>query len=394
MPGGRFTNAELAEIRSLSSRKAASKFSISFATWTKIKRDPNWIPTAYVRDDRANLELGRRVLENVKATPHINTSVRSKLLKIRTETIQKILAEHGLTKLNARLQFAGYKVDVLRPLQVARQRRVVATRPGSLTHIDYKAFGFLRGLGKQKGIRVGGYCCIDSLTGFATVLLTDHPNGSDACAALEKYRSASPFGVEGIVFSDNSPTDFLSDLFIDFVAKNGLFQRTTRYNSPWSNGKVEALNKTLKYQCFPAIAAANCTQWAEVEQLVDTWMEFYNKTRAHTGHVNKGLPPLIWYELWENTPGNHLEKLTQLGVLPVDKGWALSMMGNGQGSAEEQPWGPGEGNGRRGRKDRRLPYAFILTRDRKVEYTPGWEQPKLANPKPSSGQKTSFILAK
>jgi len=376
----------------MSSREAAKTYSIGFSTWQRIKTETNFVPATHRRSDRDVTRMAATILEHVKAVPHINTAARAKILAFRTEDVQKVLAEHGLSKLDARLRDAGYQVDVLRPLQVARQRRIVATGPGTITHVDYKAFGFLRGVAPRKGIRVGGYVCVDSLTGFATVLLTDRTNPEDATAAVEKHRRNSPFELKGIIFSDNGPTDFLSDHFIEFCAKNGWLQRTTRYNSPWSNGKVEALNKTLKYQCFPAIAAANVTQWIEVVQLVDAWMEFYNTKRSHTGHVNKGLPPKVWYDLWCNTPGTPLEKLTALGVLPVDKGWVLSIMG-GAGNAEVRPVDGGRSNGRPLEKDG-LPYAFVLQRDRSGEFVPRDGSDGTAIQQVRSPSKTSFVLAK
>lgn len=389
----RFDGNQLAEIRRLSYRQANEKFGIGFTTWSRIRRDANFVPKTSRRGDREIAEVMDRVLQSVREVPHINTAARAKSLGLRVEVVQRVLAQAGLSNLNARLQHAGYKVDVLRPLQVARLRRIVASHPGSITHIDYKTFGFLRGIGDQKGIRLGGYVCCDSLTAFATVYLSSTTGGEAAWNAIEKHRKTAPFELRGIIFSDNGPTDFLSDYFIEQVARAGLIQRTTRYNSPWSNGKAEALNKTLKYQCFPAIAAANVTQWDQVEELVDQWLHYYNHVRAHTGHVNRGLPPVAWYNLWKATPGDEVEKLAKLGVLPLDNQWVVSMMGGSHGSAGEQPWGP---NGR-GQPDRvrGLPFAFVL--DRKTPaFIPneGPELPRCVAQKLPEARENAITLAK
>ena len=61
------------------------------------------------------------------------------------------------------------------------------------------------------------------------------------------------------------------DRFIKGVANRGPIQRTIRSAHPWSNGKVEALNRVLKYQCFPAIAG-NIEDWRSACVLAHRWM--------------------------------------------------------------------------------------------------------------------------
>ena len=93
-------------------------------------------------------------------------------------------------------------------------------------------------------------------------------------------------------------------------------------DSSWSNGKVDALNKTLKYQCFPAIAG-NVESWACAENLVKEWMHYYNHIRAHAGHSSKGLPPVPFIELYHKAPGDHLQKLISLGIVKLEAGRCL-----------------------------------------------------------------------
>jgi transposase InsO family protein len=383
------TPTERTEIASLSSRQASRKYGVSYSTWKRIREDPEWSPRG-ARSLDADQAVVDRVLESVRQVPQINTVERAKRLGLRCETTQKILVRHRLSNLNARLSAAGYQVEVLRPLALARQRRILATAPGSLTHIDYKTFGFLRGHDAETGKRVGGYVCVDSLTAYASVHLTERQGASGACEALEKYSTNAPFPMMGIIFSDNGPQDFLSDQFIAWVHSRGLVQRTTRYNSPWSNGKVEALNKTLKYQCFPALAAAGVEHWNEVRNLVDLWMEHYNKQRAHFGHVNKGLPPLVWYDLWKRTPGDHVDKLQALGCLPLDNSWHVAMMGGAQGNGGDRPWGPNAQNGNGSAPTGSLPFAFVLTRTGSYEPPSGDQIPNTLR----AVQKTQLTLAK
>jgi len=102
--------------------------------------------------------------------------------------------------------------------------------------------------------------------------------------------------------------------------------RTIRTSHPWSNGKVEALNRVLKYQCLAAIAG-NISDWHSACDLVERWMHYYNTQRSHSGHANKGLPPIPFYELYRKTEGDHLATLIKLGVAKLDNEWSVRLMG-------------------------------------------------------------------
>ena len=361
MSDERFSEKELAEIRNLSSREAQRRHGVGFRSWQRIRTDQRYCPRR-TTDARAEAERVETILASVAKAPHLNTVDRARRLQISTKIVHRILKDAGLTKLNARLQHAGYKVEVLRPLQVARMRRIVAAYPGALTHIDYKTFGFLRGSTRQAGFRVGGYVVVDTLTAFATLKLARSTGALEAVQALEKHRKNAPFDLEGIIFSDNGK-DFLSDAFVQYCAQMRWFQRTTKVNHPWSNGKVEALNKTLKYQCFPAIQYADLDTLDELERVTDEWMKYYNHRRAHNGHANRGLPPGAFFDLWKRTSGTHVEKLVELGLIKLDDEWSLRMMGDVPGNAGERPGGSKDGDGKPFTKGG-LPFAFIMERNR------------------------------
>lgn len=355
----RFEREQLEAIRRLSFREANREFHIGYRVWSRIKRDPTFQPLRAV-DPRRSDELAQAVLRAVREAPHLSAGRLAAKMGLRVEAVQGVLRAAGLNKLNARLQHAGYQVESCRPLEVARLRRVLAAYPGSLTHQDYKTFGYLRGVYGTAQKRLGGYVDIDSLTGFATVFLCSEPSGENAAAAFEKYCKTSPFKIDGLVLTDNGK-DFLSEAFYEKVCiEHRCFHRTTKVNHPWSNGKVEALNKTLKYNCFPALGFAAEKDWAAVTAAVDAWMNWYNSTRAHTGWVNQGLPPLAFYELWLKTPGPAYDKLVTLGLIRLDGEWTMRMMGAGPGYAGERPGGSRARGQDRSQDD--LPFAFILER--------------------------------
>ena len=326
-------------------RQAALQFGVSYPTWKALREGKGFLPfkgTGFAED------LVGSILESVRTEPHHNTAERARRLGVGSGSLQAFLADRGLSKLNARLRFAGYQVEAVRPLEIARMRRIVASRPGSLTHIDYKTFGFLRGVRGEPSIRLGGFVLIDSLTSYAVVRLAKAPDVFEAVASLHLYIERAPFELRGILLSDNGGA-FLGEHFVNAVRKLGLLHRTIRPSHPWSNGKVEAMNKTLKYQCFAAIAG-NVGTWDQAVVLVDRWMEYYNHTRSHGGHCNKGLPPMAFYNIWKRIEGDDLAKLIGLGIVKMDDDWDVRLLGNSDPAKEGE--------------DGSLPFAFVMDRRR------------------------------
>jgi hypothetical protein len=320
--------------------------------------------------------MAGRLLESVRTLPHLNTSERAKRLGLGAGAAQAFLRDRNLSKLNARLAYAGYQVEVCKPLQVARNRRLVAARPGCLTHVDYKLFGFLRGVHGEPSIRLGGFVLIDSLTSFAAVKLAKAGDQFEAVDAFQYYIERAPFEITGLMLADNART-FLSDHFINAVTKAGILLRTIRPSHPWSNGKVEAMNRTLKYQCFGAIAG-NVTSWDTAALLVDKWMEYYNNIRAHGGTANKGLPPVPFYQLWCKTPGDDMAKLVNLGILKCDADWDVRLMGSHVDAD--------------GRDHQGLPFAFVMEKSELPGLRPALGLPVGGDPAKFHGAPPSNIV--
>jgi hypothetical protein len=324
-------------------REASEKYGVSYPTWRRLREGKGYLP---FRSEGLAEDVAASLLESVRQFPHFNTAERARRLGIGVGSAQDFLRDRGLSEQNARLRFAGYSVEAVRPLEVARSRRIVATRPGSLTHIDFKVFGVLRGVHGEPAVRLGGFVVIDSLTSYSQVMLGKAGDQYEAVDALGYYIERAPFEVTGLVLADNGKV-FLSDHFIKACQNAGLLLRTIRPSHPWSNGKAEAMNKTLKYQCFAAIAG-NVGDWDTAARLVDSWMEYYNKQRSHGGHCNRGLPPEVFYQLWKKTPGDEMEKLLNLGILKSDDQWNVRLLGSHTDA---------DGHEKQG-----LPYAFVMDR--------------------------------
>lgn len=371
-------------IKQLSYREAQKAHRISYKTWKAIK---DGHLDAYIKAGRgrsvtqAVVDL---VLRSVKEQPQVSTVQRARLLNMRTETCQAILKKSGLSRNVNRLQFAGYQVDVVSPLAVARQRRILASAPGRFTALDWKRFGVVRGGPESPQIPICGCVLIDQFSGFAWCFLHASETDEAAKCSLTAYcekAAAAGIVVSGLLLSDNAMC-FTSDLFMREARRLGLLQRTTKYNHPWSNGKVERLNRTLKETAFPAIVAGTVKSLADLQALLDVWLTWYNTARQHEGWINRGLPPVALVEQWRRTKGTQLEKLAAMGLIQQADLPHVRIMG-AQNADKHEGADPLVGKGG-------VPYAFVI--DRGQVFTPLHGNDQLVNCyKP---EKSNVTLAK
>ncbi|KQV08294.1 integrase [Leifsonia sp. Root112D2] len=112
-----------------------------------------------------------------------------------------------------------------------------------------------------------------------------HPDEKGTTAAGVLLRAAEFFASVGIpkierVISDNAFAYRKSAAFKAAVAQLGAQQRFIKPHCPWTNGKIERLNRTL------------ATEWAyrqpftsnqERAAALDPWLNYYNTERIHTG---------------------------------------------------------------------------------------------------------------
>ena len=102
--------------------------------------------------------------------------------------------------------------------------------------------------------------------------------------ARDFYRG---LGVEaGRVMTDNGP-GYRSRLFNEWLAASGIEHRYTRPYSPWQNGKVERMNRTLAQEWQYARAYASEGERAAA---LSPFIDRYNWARPHS--ACGGLPPM------------------------------------------------------------------------------------------------------
>jgi transposase InsO family protein len=167
--------------------------------------------------------------------------------------------------------------------------------PGSLIHVDVKKLGRIpdgggwrmHGRGERPGRKRGqGYdyvhTVIDDHSRLAYAEIHDDEKGATAAGVLERaigFYASLGVKVERVI-SDNAFAYRHSAVFRAVIAAHGIKQKFIKPHCPWTNGKVERLNRTL------------ATEWAYAQPWttntdraagLSAWLDYYNLDRAHLG---------------------------------------------------------------------------------------------------------------
>lgn len=199
-------------------------------------------------------------------------------------TVWKVLRRHGASRL---------RVPVRGP--VSRYER---ERPGELLHVDIKRLGRFFTVGKailgdglHRSRRAGWqylHLAVDdhSRLAYAELLPGEHPGD---CAAFIG-RACTWYQEQGIVvervLSDNG-NGYRSFAWRDACAELGIARRYTRPRRPQTNGKAEALVKTLQREWAYRFAYPTSAHRARA---LSGYMRWYNRHRPHSSLG--GTPPI------------------------------------------------------------------------------------------------------
>lgn len=214
---------------------------------------------------------------------------------VPARTCARIVARSGLPRL----------ADVDRVTGEERRRgpvtpvRYERERPGELVHVDVKKVaripdgGGHRALGRGCGSRRGsGSSClhvaVDDHSRVAYAELLADERGATCAAFMARCLAFfAGLGVAvGRVMTDNGP-GYRSREFNSRLASDGVRHSYTRPYSPWQNGKVERMNRTLAQEWQYARA------WdgeAGRASALPAFLEHYNWERPHS--ACGGLPPM------------------------------------------------------------------------------------------------------
>ena len=220
-------------------------------------------------------------------------------LGIAPSTVGRVIARHQLPRLSDLDTVTGQPVR-RGPMSRLRYER---EHPGELVHLDVKKLGRIPPGG---GWRVNGrdkrperlrgqgfdylHAAIDDHSRLAYAEI--HPDERGTTCAGFLARAAHAFASAGIprierVMTDNAFTYCHSGDFQAVLADLGARHLRIRPHCPWTNGKVERLNRTLLGEwAYARVYRSNDERAA----CLAPFLEHYNTRRRHSALA--GLPPI------------------------------------------------------------------------------------------------------
>lgn len=216
---------------------------------------------------------------------------------VPARTCARIVARNGMPRLADVDRVTGE----LRARGPATRARYERERPGELVHVDVKKVARIPEGG---GWRTRGESALrhpDSGAGVAClhVAVDDYSRVAysellgderkETCAGFVA-RACGFFRGLGVeverIMTDNGP-GYRSRLFNERLESAGIGHKYTRPYSPWQNGKVERMNRTLAQEWQYARAYGSDAERADA---LPAFMEHYNWSRPHS--ACGGLPPM------------------------------------------------------------------------------------------------------
>jgi transposase InsO family protein len=224
---------------------------------------------------RLSSELERQILA-ARAYAQAGPLIVAARLGLPASTVWKVLRRHGASRL---------RLPAREPV-----RRYERSRPGELVHVDIKKLGRFWTLGKRVlGSDVGNrsrhagwqylHLAIDDHSRLAYCELLRSERPVDCVAFLR--RAVAWYAERGIaverVLSDNG-NGYRSFAWRDACAELGLQRRYTRSRRPQTNGKAEALVKTLLREWAYRFAYPSSSHRAKA---LPGYLRWYNHHRPH-----------------------------------------------------------------------------------------------------------------
>ena len=223
------------------------------------------------------------------------------IVGVAASTVGAVLARAGMPRLTEVDRLTG---ELLRGRRHS-DRRYERARPGDLLHVDVMKLGRIPDGG---GWRVHGRAAtVDhrhkpTLIGFdyVHVAIDDHtrlayvevlPDERVAACAGFLTRAVAWFAGHGVtvarVLTDNAMSYRRGNAWIAACDQLGIGRRFIQPGHPWTNGKAERFNRTLRTEW------AYATGWTSNDQrtaALDAWLTHYNTARSHS--ALKGQPPI------------------------------------------------------------------------------------------------------
>lgn len=211
-------------------------------------------------------------------------------LGMHASTVGRVLRRHQTPLLRELDPVTG---TVIRASRRSAQR-YEHEHPGSLVHIDVKKLGRIpdgggwRAHGRSEQVRGRGigydyvHAAIDDHSRVAYAEIHDDEKGVTAAGFLERalaFYARLGVTVERVI-TDNAFAYRHSAAFRDVLDSHGITQKFIRPHCPWTNGKIERLNRTL------ASEWAYARPWTSNDERaigLRAWLDYYNLNRTHLG---------------------------------------------------------------------------------------------------------------
>jgi transposase InsO family protein len=220
---------------------------------------------------------------------------------VAASTIGAVLARAGAPRLAEVDRLTG---ELLRGRRHS-DNRYEREHPGDLLHVDVMKLGRIPDGGgwrvhgraatvdhRHKPVPIGFdyvHVAIDDHSRLAYVeVLPDER--VHACAGF-LTRAVAWFATHGVtvtrVLTDNAMSYRRGNAWITACAELGIGRRFIQPGHPWTNGKAERFNRTLRTEWAYATAWTNNQQRTTA---LDAWLAHYNTARSHS--ALKGRPPI------------------------------------------------------------------------------------------------------
>lgn len=215
-------------------------------------------------------------------------------IRLSPNGVHRVLARHGLSTRAKRLSLvAGYAAppSPTRP-EPEEPRHLQVSHPGQMVQIDCFFVGRLSG---TKG-SVWQYTAIDVGSSFCWAELHTTPkNPSARWTSHLAERVAADLATRGwrlqTVMTDNA-SEFRSQGFTSTITTLGGRHRFIHAGRPQTNGCVERVQLTILEECWkPAFARYLIPKYTGLRRELETYLDYYNTDRAHTGRWNRGRTP-------------------------------------------------------------------------------------------------------
>lgn len=212
-------------------------------------------------------------------------------LGMQASTVGRVLRRHGAPLLRELDPVTGAVIRASR----RSANRYEHDYPGSLLHVDVKKLGRIpdgggwraHGRRARPATKPGlGYdyvhSAIDDHSRVAYLEIHDDEKGATCAGFIERalaFYARLGVTVERVI-TDNAFAYRHSTAFRTTLENHGVTQKFIKPHCPWTNGKVERLNRTLATEWAYAKPWHSNTQRT---QALTRWLDYYNLDRPHLG---------------------------------------------------------------------------------------------------------------